>query len=166
MVMPRIYRPGPLGDGGATLQAQCGWPSGRMIHKGRGEYIGVKEILEYISKDDFELACHELGVLMGLIHFHGRNDAYDIELFLGREYGGKKLRFYIADFDQTEDVKDDVGDKHVLARLTWSFDAVPYFPRESCDVTTFKIFKEAYKNIAEGAGIEGDIVEDIFEDYD
>jgi len=165
MLMPRIYRPVESGGSGLTLQAQCGWPSGRMIHKGRGEYIGVKEILEYITREDYETACHELGVVMGLIHFHGHNDAYDIEVFLGREFGGRKLRFYIADFDQSEVVKN-LKDNETIRRLTWSFDAVPYFPRESCDVKMFKRFKDGYIKIAELAGVGGDIVDKVFEDYD
>jgi len=167
MVMPRIYRPtgGGGSDAGVTIQAQCGWPSGRMVHKGRGEYIGVHEILEVVSKEDFELACYELGIVMGLIHFHGRNDAYDVELFLGREFGGRKARFYIADFDLSERV-GDLEDPTVLDRLTWSFDAVPYFPRASCDKAMFQRFKEGYLKMALNAGVGAHVVEQIFEEYD
>ncbi len=161
MVMPRIYRP-DHDFTKPTIQAQCGWPSSRIVHKGRGEYIGVKEILEFVSEKDFARACYELGVLMGLIHFKAQNDAYDVEVFLGKESHTRKPRFYIADFDQSSKISS-YYDKQSLERMTWSFDAVPYFPRNSCDPTMFDLFKQGYLK-ASNNSIE--IVEKILEDYD
>jgi hypothetical protein len=114
MLMPRIYRPDDIrysrsihnrrynsapsilqtnGKIKYTLQSQLGIPSGRMIFKGRGEFIGLKEIKEFVSNEDLKVASYELGIIMGLIHFVGKNDAYDIEVYLGKDYMSKKVRF-------------------------------------------------------------------------
>lgn len=46
-----------------------------------------------MDEKDLEIACFELGVMMSLIHHYGKNDAYDIELYLGKEANSKKCRF-------------------------------------------------------------------------
>lgn len=159
MSMPRVFRPEGRNVVKPTIQAQLGWPSSSLIHKGRGEFIGLKEIKEYIQTDDLQTACYELGVMMSLIHFVGKNDAYDMELYLGKEANSKKCRFYIADFDLSEEItKYDNG---TYERLTWCFDAVPYFPRKSVDPELFEFF---YKGYCKFGPI--DVVEKIFEDYD
>ena len=156
MVLPRIYRPNR--DEGYTLQAQLGCDSCHMIHKGRGEFIGLKEIREYLPEDDIEIACHELGMMMALIHFVGKNDAYDIEVFLGKELYSKKCRFYIADFDLSEEIKQ--YDSETIERISWSLDAVPYFPNDS-NKKLFELFKSGYSKIAQNP----ELVEKIFENY-
>jgi len=115
-----------------------------------------------VSKEDFKQACYELGILMGLIHFTARNDAYDVEVFLGKEANTRKPRFYLADFDQSETISN-FEDPQVIERLTWSFDAVPYFPRNSCDPAMFEIFKQGY---LAASNRNTHIVDKVFEDYD
>ena len=157
MILPRIYRPNK--DDGYTIQAQLGAISCNMIHKGRGEFISLKEIRQYISEKDIELASHELGMIMALIHFIGKNDAYDIEVFLGKELHSKKCRFYIADFDLSEEIKE--YDSETIERICWSLDAVPYFPNSHTNKKLFDLFKNGYEQIAKNPKI----VQEIFENY-
>lgn len=161
MILPRIFRPEGRDDKRPTVQAQIGWKSVRIVHKGRGEFIGLQEVLEYISKEDLEKACYELGIMMALIHHIGKNDAYDVELYLGKEANSKKCRFYLADFDLSEKVTE--YNPETIKRLTWSMDAVPYFPKASCDVKLFNLFKKGYE---QAANVDAGIIESIFEDYD
>jgi tRNA A-37 threonylcarbamoyl transferase component Bud32 len=156
MILPRIYRPNK--DKGYTIQAQLGSESCHMIHKGRGEFIGLKEIRKYISENDIEIACQELGTMMALIHFVGKNDAYDIEVFLGKELHSKKSRFYIADFDLSEEIKQ--YDDDTIERICWSLDAIPYFPNNN-NKKLFDLFKNGYSKIAQNH----ELVEKIFENY-
>jgi hypothetical protein len=158
MILPRVFRPEGRGMNMPTLQAQLGWPAGRMVHKGRGEFIGLKEILEYVSVDEVLKACYDLGILMGLIHHIGRNDAYDVEVYLGKEANSKKCRFYVADFDLSEQVKE--YDEDTIERMIWSLDAVPYFPREVVDISMFKVFREGYEKV-----VPVDIAAKVFEGY-
>ncbi len=152
MVMPRIHRPEGSNFKGPTIQAQLGQESVRLVHKGRGEFIGLNEVKEYLSDEDLEVACHELGLLMGLIHHVGKNDAYDVELYLGKEPGKKKPRFYLADFDLSNKVKKSAAhgneyDSGTLDRMTWSMDAVPYFPYPATP-KFFEPFKRGYAKIS------------------
>lgn len=161
MVLPRVFRPeGKASNNLPTIQAQFGFPSVRMVHKGRGEFIGLNEIKEYMSKEDIEIASKELGIIMGLIHFVGKNDAYDVELFLGKEYRGKKSKLFLADFDLSETIKQ--YDAETIHRMAWSLDAVPYFPRESVDPKLFELFKQGYTRVSP----DEKVVEKILEDYE
>jgi hypothetical protein len=99
MVLPRIFRPD--GTTGPTMQAYLDEPSLKHIYPGRGEFIGLEQIRELIPEPDLERACFELGLLLGLIHFIGRNDAYDLEVYIGRERRKRKSRFYLSDQNQT-----------------------------------------------------------------
>jgi tRNA A-37 threonylcarbamoyl transferase component Bud32 len=158
MVMKRIFRPDK--KIAPTLQAQLGCESGRMVHKGRGEFIGLKEIREYIMNEDINKASKELGILMGLIHFVGKNDAYDVELYLGKEKYSKKCKLYLADFDLSESITE--YNNETINRIRWSLDAVPYFPRLSADKELFDEFLKGYKQIAEN----DELVDEIFSEYD
>lgn len=160
MTLPMIFRPEGKTSRKPTIQAQLGWSSGRIVHKGRGEFVGLAEIREYVSQKDMVRACRELGVMMGLIHHVGKNDAYDVELFLGKEAHTKKCRFYLADFDLSEQVKS-YDDAATMGRITWSMDAVPYFPRPSCDTVLYDVFRKGYETMT-----TPEIAARIFENYD
>ena len=94
---------------------------------------------------------------MGNIHFIGKNDGYDIEVYLGRKNvcnnnDTHQLGFYIADFDLSESIEK--YDIETVKRLVWSLDAVPYFPSEGKLLDLFKdgYLKAAgskYKHVAE-----------------
>lgn len=163
MIMPRVFRPEGKDVIKPTIQAQLGCPSCDMIHKGRGEFLGLEQIKKFVDVKDLELVSYELGVLMGLIHFVGKNDAYDVELYMGKEGNSRKCRFYLADFDLSEDYNTITPE--VIQRITWSLDAVPYFPTEDGDPILFAKFKKGYSEIAKFANISDDIVEQIFENY-
>lgn len=160
MLMPRIYRPDHTDTPQPTIQAQLGVETCKMVHKGRGEFIGLKEIRSFVqSQQVLEQVVKELGKAMALIHFYGKNDAYDIEVFLGIEKHNKTIRFYIADFDLSEEIK--TMNPETIKRVVWSLDAVPYFPTKHTDPRLFDIFKNAYAKIA----ANDEIVEEIFKYY-
>lgn len=163
MIMPRVFRPEGKDVIKPTFQAQLGCPSCDMTHKGRGEFIGLEQIKKYFNDKDIELVSYELGVLIGLIHFVGKNDAYDVELYMGKDGNSRKCRFYLADFDLSEEYKNITPD--IIQRLTWALDAVPYFPTEESDPELFEKFKKGYKESATLGGISDVIIDQIFANY-
>lgn len=160
MMLPRIFRPEGKDVIRPTIQAQLGVQSVQMIHKGRGEFMGLEQLSKIVPAEKLKVAAYELGLMMGLIHFHGRNDAYDIEVFLGKEKGAKQVRFYIADFDFTEEIK--TYDEATIERIYWSLDAVPYFPKKDVNPVLYNQFRKGYAKIAPYKDIEAV----IFERYD
>lgn len=157
MEMPLIYRPDRVLDG-PTIQALLGVATDRTIHTGRGEFIGLREIRELVSESDLEKACYELGVLMGLLHYVAKNDAYDIELVLGREHHTRKPRFYLIDFDLSNKIKS--YDTQTIENMAWSIDAVSYFPRPSVDAKLYRLFRNGYNRI-----VPREIADQVFADY-
>lgn len=145
MELPRIYRPD--GKDGPTLQAQLGVPSCQLIHKGRGEFIGLKEVRQFVKDEkDIERIAYELGLMIASIHFVGRNDAWDVEVFLGKEANTRKCRLYLADFDLSKEITE--YDNATIERMVWSIEAVPYFPTRESSMKLFKLFKKGYFKVA------------------
>lgn len=175
MVMERVFRP-VYGDCNPrtfnkdtpTLQPQFGIEDSDWISKGRGQFIGLKQIRGYLESCPLhknatvETICHELGIFIGLLHFVGKNDGYDIEVFLGREYVDPHLKMFIADFDLTETITQ--YDKDTIDRMVFCLDAVPYFPSKS-NPTLFTLFGNAYKSVAESVGLS-EIADIVLERYD
>ena len=173
MVMPRIFRPEGKQFIKPTIQAQFGVKTCSLLSKGRGEFIGLREIEHYIEnsigkhvriREQMEILVYELGIMMGLIHHHARNNGNDIELLLGKELGSKQIKVYIADFDLTEDIEQI--DDQTIKDLTWSLDAMPYFPRRSVDEHLFTLFYNGYLQTSLLAGVSKELVDRIFEEYD
>lgn len=165
MILPRIFRydcnlktkssvsPSPSCRNKPTIHPLLGQQDGKMLFKGRGEFIGLKEVCEILGpRCEITDVCYELGVMMASIHFIGKNDAYDIEVFLGRKYREKNLRFYIADFDLSEKVTEDDISEDTIERLKWSIEAVPYFPNEFVDIKYFEQFKKGYYSVVSKLG--------------
>lgn len=103
-----------------------------------------------------EQVSYDLGVMMGNIHFIGKNDAYDIEVYLGCKNvcknNNNELGLYIADFDLSEPIKE-YNDK-VIYRMIWSLDAVSNFPTKGKMLDLFKsgyvyTAGKKYKDVAE-----------------
>jgi hypothetical protein len=141
MILPRIFRPEGKTDQMPTLQAYLDEPSANYIYPGRGEFIGLEQVRQYVSDQDLKRGVFELGLLLGLIHFVGRNDAYDLEVYLGKEYTTKKARFYISDFDQSEKI-DNFNDDEI-ERMQWSIIALPYFPTNH-SLELYQLFRQGY----------------------
>ena len=125
----------------------------------RGKFIGLDLLSNYFTKDELEKVSYELGQAMALLHFIARNDALDIELYLGREYKTRKPRIYISDFDLSNDIKN--YDDETIDKLCWCFQAMPYFPSLNSSKKLYELFKEGYKNVAKN----DEIVEKIFDCY-
>ena len=132
-----------------------------IIFKGRGQFIGLKQIKEYVDIDTIPKIVYELGKVMGLIHFKGKNDAYDMEVFLGKEEHSKICRFYIADFDLSEEIKE--YDKETIKRIEWSLSAIEFFPNKDTDDEYLQLFLNGYLEIAAENDIDKDVVMQIIE---
>lgn len=167
MYMPRIYRPD--GAEGPTIQAQLGVKTANLTHKGRGHFVGLKEIADFAGGKErdklrkwLKRVSYELGKLMALIHYVGRNDAVDIEVYMGKLHRGRTPKFFVADFDMSESIVEYSDE--VVGRLVWSLEAVPYFPIADIDSELYDSFSEGYLRVASKAG-RRDIAERVLEDY-
>jgi len=131
MKMTRIFRAKKIDkeEEESMIQSLLGDKNTYYDHKGRGLYTGLKHLKEYIDEDDLLDASFELGVMMGLIHYIGKCNAFDIEVFLGKEHSTRKNRFYIADFDMTSAI-DAYGEKEIQ-EMYCSLNDASYFPRPS-----------------------------------
>lgn len=102
-----------------------------------------------------------MGQLLSLIHHVGKIDAYDVKLFVGKAGGeGAVNKLWLTDFDLSQEY--DNIDKDVIERLTWSMDAVPYFPTEQSDPELLKTFIRGYASIIPD---QPQLVKEIFENY-
>lgn len=175
MIMERVFRPAEgdcnaktLNTKSATLQAQFGVEDSNLIHKGRGQFIGLKQIRSYLQacpthhNATVETLCHELGLFIGLLHFVGMNDGYDIEVFLGREYVNPRLKLFVADFDLTEEIKE--YNPSTIQRMILCLDSVPYFPSKD-NPELFALFSNAYRSIANLVGVV-DVADQVLAEYD
>lgn len=166
MIMPRIFRPEGRDHIAPTIQPLLGNKDVSLINKGRGEFIGLKQIQSLISApQELGRIAKELGILMALIHHVAKNDALDVEVYLGKEAKSKKLKFYIADFDLSNVISDYTPES--IHNMYWSLDAVSYFPTDRSDPVLFDAFKEGYMLVTsdESVNIDSDIIEQIFENY-
>jgi hypothetical protein len=167
MIMPRIFRPEAKNVKLPTINPQFGVKSYNKIYEGRGQFLGVEQISKnFINKSyrkEYMLKySYELGILMALIHFVAKNDAYDIELYFGKESRKKNNRVYISDWDLSE--KYDQLDDRVISRIAWSLDAVPYFPTLETK-NLMEVFLEGYLEVCEKYSVSKEVIDKIFKNY-
>ena len=164
MILKRIYRPEGRDVIKPTIQPLFGVEDRDIIFKGRGQFIGLKQIKEYVDIDNIPKIVYEFGKIMGMIHFIGKNDAYDMEVFLGKEENSKICRFYIGDFDLSEEIKE--YDKETIKRIEWSLSAIEFFPNKDNENDEYlKLFLKGYMEIAAENNIDTDVVMQIIESY-
>jgi len=162
MTMKRIFRPEGSHLIAPTLQSILGENDLNNVYEGRGQFIGISQIKKYVSDKNLRLSVYELGIVMGLIHFVGKNDAYDLEVFLGKEHNSKISRFYIADFDLSENIEK--YDDNTIERIIWSLNAIEYFPKNNNKIF-LDLFIRGYSFIAVMAGVSDDILMKIIKEY-
>ena len=160
MKMTRIFRAKKIDkeESIRMIQSLLGDKNTYYDHKGRGLYMGLKHLKEYIDDVDLLDASFELGVMIGLIHYAGKCNAFDIDVFLGREHSTRKNRFYIADFDMTSTI-DTYGEKEIQ-EMYCSLNDASYFPRPSVNKKLFDMFYNGYLSI-----VPQSIAERVFRDY-
>lgn len=162
MKMNRIFRAKKIDKqdekSNRMIQSLLGDKNTYYDHKGRGLYMGLTHLREYIDDIDLLDASFELGIMLGLIHYIGKCNAFDIEVFLGREYSTRKNRFYIADFDMTSTI-DNYGPKEIQ-EMYCSLNDASYFPRPSVNKKLFDMFYDGYCVI-----VPHFIAELVFRDY-
>lgn len=155
MEMPRIHN--PLGKD-QTLHPLLGEVDYNHTDKKRGIFMGMKQLQEQFdfSERFLKQIARELGIMMSNIHFKGKNDAYDVEIYLGSDY-----KFYLADFDLSEEIV--TFDPETINRMVWSLDAVQYFPTIDCCPDLYKIFKDGYfQNLTTEQKVVATLVFDLY----
>jgi hypothetical protein len=165
MTMNRIFRAKKINNeedtGKNMIHPLLGHKNINYTHGGKGLMLGLKHIKnEYYgdNSEELERACYELGVMMGLLHYSCKCNAFDIEVFFGREYGTRKNRFYIGDFDLTSPVTD--YHQKEIQEMYCSINDISYFPRPSVDKNLYHLFYNGYSSI-----VPKNIVEKVFSDY-
>jgi hypothetical protein len=126
----------------------------------RGEFIGINILQKLFSLDEIKKVAYELGKMMALLHFVSKNDAVDVELYVGVEYKTRKTRIYISDFDLSEKI-NDYTDEVIEDRMAWSLSAMPYFPSLDSSKLLYEYFKRGYKKVANN----DEVVEKLFSIY-
>lgn len=160
MKMVRIFRPkSNEPDTHRMILPVLGDKNAFYDHKGRGVYMGLSHLKKYIDDEQLLLASFELGAMMGLIHYVGRCNAFDIEVYLGTEHHTRKTRFYIADFDMTTTIK--TYDAREIQEMYSSINDASYFPRPSVHKKLFKAFYDGYSSI-----VPKEITDKVFKDYE
>jgi hypothetical protein len=150
----------PLGNELAyTIHPQFQYKSLDYKIKGRGLFLGIDQLIEknIFTDDNIKQYIRDLGIVMARLHYKIKNDGFDLELFISKT--DDKIIIYIGDFDLSEFY--EVADAEIIKRLSWSLEAVPYFP---IDGELFTIFKEHYVTEAGKYG-EKDIAEEVLRRY-
>ena len=150
-------------DANYTIHPQFGKPSFNVNYKGRGLFLGIKELLEYniFTPDNLNEYIKDLAIAISNLHYIGKNDGYDIEVFVGSEKNKNKL--FIGDFDLSEMIQE--YNDYTIDRLVWCLYAVPYFPRrknELLDVFSDNYILQAKKNNKDDIAIQ--VIEKYIED--
>lgn len=144
-----------------TLQALFGMKKNNQFKKSqRGEFIGLDKLQSIFNENELKTIAAELGIMMALLHFIAKNDAFDIELYVGTDYMDKKLKIYISDFDLSEEILEYTDDI-IEDRICWSLQAMPYFPSLSSNEALYTFFQKGYRKIAKN----NEIVDKIFDCY-
>lgn len=168
MIMNRIYRPIiPITKtnitklNNLTINALFGIKKNTLYKKSqRGEFYGLDKLNDIFNEEQIKVIIKELGIVMALLHFIVKIDAFDIELYVGLEYDNITPCIYIADFDLSENIID-FNDDIIKNRICWALEAMPYFPNKDCNEEHYNIFKEAYIKIAKN----DEITDKIFTCY-
>ena len=169
MLIPRVYRPKEKRSKSLkssdepyyTVHALFGESSLQKKYLGRGEFIGLREIEEYVAMEDIHRMVEELGVLLALIHYVAKNDACDIEVFLGRDATSKKLKLFIGDFDKVSNI--EAFTPHTIDNLVWCMEAVEYFPKKEVNEELYMLFKKGYLSIT---GKDNEYANQLFAKYE
>lgn len=145
---------------GKTLHSLFGMKKSTYKKSERGEFIGINILQIIFTPDQMKTVAYELGKMMALLHFVAKNDAFDIELYIGVEYKTRKVRIYISDFDLSEKITQYTDDI-IEDRMEWSLSAMPYFPTYDSNKHLYESFKKGYSKTAN----DDAIVEKLFSIY-
>jgi hypothetical protein len=146
-----------------TIQVELGEDSFEYKHPMRGYILGKKQLVEknILLEDMLESYSEQLGVVMARIHYIVKNDAWDIEVYAGKEKGFENTILYIGDFDRSRMIEDYTPD--VIERMVWSLAAVPYFPNQR-QPKLLEAFRSGYMKIATSVGKQ-DVANAVLSEY-
>ena len=145
---------------GKTLHSLFGESRSTYKISERGEFIGLNLLQKLFSLDQLKTIAYELGKIMALLHFVSKNDAVDVELYVGIEHKTRKTRIYISDFDLSEKIID-YTDAVIEDRMAWSLSAMPYFPSLDSSKLLYEYFKKGYRKTANN----DEVVDKLFSIY-
>jgi len=107
----------------------------------RGLFLGINNLLKenIFTAENITNYIKDLGIIMARLHYLVKNDGYDLELYISK-IDDENTKIYIADFDLSE-FYEGYPDKKIIERLSWSLEAVQYFPIEG---ELYSIFSSNY----------------------
>lgn len=116
----------------------------------RGVQVGLQKIKQYLPLDR---AFKDAGILIGIVHYGAKLDAFDTELTLGRvkNHNSNTIQLFLIDFDEVSRWKE-LTDKQLLENMISSLEAVPYYPNPSSKY--FPEFSDGYLSVAKYYGYE------------
>lgn len=167
IVLQRVYHPSATtqNNNDKTIQVQLGSDDIDYSDDKRGHFLGIKQLLDFVSRDKLIILTYQLGKAISSLHYVGKNDGYDVEVFLGKpSLEETELKFFIMDFDLSHDIVD--YNDSTIYNMYWCLQAVPYFPvKDLTDIDFYTEFKKGYFEIATLNGMT-EIAEKVFEYYD
>lgn len=123
-----------------TIHPQFGKTSINIAYKGRGQFLGIKELVEngIFTEESITDYVKDLAISISRLHYIGQNDGFDIEVFVGAETNaptGSKPTLFIGDFDLSEMIVE--YNDYTIGRMVWCLYTVPYFPRKGALLDVF-----------------------------
>nr|QBK89506.1 MAG: hypothetical protein LCPAC001_00160 [Pithovirus LCPAC001] len=116
----------------------------------RGVQVGHNEIKKYLS---LEQASKDSGILIGIVHYGAKLDAFDTELSMGiiKNHKTTLVQLVLIDFDKVSRW-NQLSDKQLLENMISSLEAVPYYPEP--ETKYFSDFRDGYLDVAKHFGYE------------
>lgn len=141
-MLERIYRPDNQLNK-LAIQVYFGEDDYYSLVRGRGLYLGLKQIREWLTDNEIIETIKCLGKTIGFLHYRLRFDGIDVEYIFGHKFN-ESNKVYLIDFDKVSYIEkyDDI----TIDNLYWSLDSESYFPKP--DSLYYEEFKNSYISIA------------------
>ena len=170
----------PLGeDKYYTIQPLFGNETRYVKHEERGEFLGIKELIEknIFTPENLPEYIADLGILMARLHYKAKNTGYDLELFISKI--GNQITIYLGDLDLTrfwETNEKYTNENNSLKRrnlvikdLVKSLEVAPYFPdyyalKDTEYAELYTIFENNYIQEAEKYDMDA-MAKDVLIEY-
>jgi hypothetical protein len=140
-----------------AIHPQFGKTSINIARKGRGLFLGIKELIEngIFTEESITDYVKDLAISISRLHYIGQNDGFDIEVFVGVEPDATRSSrnrcplctptLFIGDFDLSEMIVE--YNDYTIGRMVWCLYTVPYFPRKG---VLLDVFSKYYIESATG----------------
>jgi hypothetical protein len=169
LMLERVYN---LYENNKTIQVMLGMDDFDFEFDG-GIINGITQLkelfLNLLHDNDtyilFKQYVYQLGRLMGFLHFIIKIDAFDVEVYFGKNQK-KEYKMFIADFDQCNKISE--YDEKTIIKMSQSFYmGMEHFPNNRIsDLTIYMEFKNGYMSIVSEDTKKCKIAIKVLEYYD